>query len=92
MIRLKNPVTLDLYGQIACVPEPSDIRKESSYLAYNKSVTAVGWEYFSGGAGYVLAEFRQNVVYPWDCFDLFTSSSDYEQLICTRNLTYLSFN
>ena len=86
LIKLKNSVNLDKFGQIACLPDETDILVKSAYLTDNVSVVTPGWEYFYGGAGYTWSEFHQsilNVSHP-DCHDLYTNTTDPSQIICTR--------
>lgn len=91
LIKLKKSVDLDNYGQLACLPDETDMLLQSSYLQDNNSVIALGWEYFFG-AGYAWSQFPQNVLdadHP-DCHDLYTETTDIDQLICTRKLDYFS--
>ena len=86
LIKLKDSVVLDNYGQIACLPDETDILIQSDYLADNVSAVALGWEYFYGPYIYAWSEFHQsilNVSHP-DCHDLYTNTTDPNQLICTR--------
>ena len=85
MIKLTESVTLDQYGQIACIPDYDDLRIEPLYLAYNNSATAIGFNYYSTAFSYIWAQFNQNIVYNTDCTDLYTNTTDYTQIICTRN-------
>ena len=85
LIKLKYSVNLDKFGQIACLPDDTDILVQSAYMTDNVSATAVGWEYFYA-AGYIWSEFHQNILnvsHP-DCHDLYTNTTDPNQLICTR--------
>ena len=86
LIKLKESVVLDKFGQIACLPDETDMLIKSNYLYDNVSAIALGFEYFYGGAGYTWSEFHQNIlnVNNQDCHDLYTTTTDPNQLICTR--------
>ena len=86
LIKLRESVVLDRFGQIACLPDESDMIIQSNYLSDNVSVTALGWQYFYVNVGYIWSEFKQsilNVSHP-DCRDLYTNTTDPNQLICAR--------
>ena len=86
LIKLRESVVLDKFGQIACLPDENDMIIQSNYLSDNVSATAVGWEYFYGGAGYIFSEFHQSILnasHP-DCDDIYSYTTDLNQLICTR--------
>ena len=61
IIKLKESVVLDNYGQIACLPDETDILIQSDYLADNVSAVALGWEYFYVWP-YIWSEFHQNIL------------------------------
>ena len=84
MIKLTESVTLDQYGQIACIPDYDDLRIEPLYLAYNNSAIAIGFIYYYSSLSDIFSQFNQNIVYNTDCTDLYTNSTDYTQIICTR--------
>ena len=90
LIKLKESVVLDKFGQIACLPDENDMIIQSNYLTENVSATAVGWEYsyniFDYSYSYPFTEFHQSILnssHP-DCKNIYTYTTDLNQIICTR--------
>lgn len=102
IIRLKKPLELSQYTQVACIPDVSDRVNQSQYLAVNTSGVTTGYDMFRNDKGIAnqwVNDFNLNILNMSYCDDIISKYTLYkESLFCAGlcvslfTLTQISYN